>query len=349
MERAQPAEPPVGHRAGQLRALKFEVADTGPGLAPAELALIFEPFQQVGAGERQAEGTGLGLAISRSLARLMGTELRVTSQAGQGSRFWFTLPLFEILEEAARPAAARRRPVGIKDGRPRLLVVDDLAENRALLVELLGPLGFELAQAGGGAEAVAKAVEFQPQAVLLDLIMPEMDGYALARRLRQSLALQNPVIIAVSASAFGEDRQKALEAGCDDFLPKPIDIRLLLEKLGQQLGLEWLYEADEAGQSEAGEAEVEPGRLLRPPGPELAVLRELATIGDIGGILEEVERLEAVDGQFRPFTAHVRRLAARYDVAAIRAFVGERGGEGDEGDEGNKGNKGNKGGFPHFL
>ena len=223
--------------------LRFEVEDTGVGIAPHEIEHIFQPFEQVGKLERRAGGTGLGLAISRQLVRMMGGELHVESRLapsiGHGSRFWFelTLPL------TSPPAAARapgRDVTGYAGPRRRILVVDDIVDNRRLITDWLRPLGFELEEAVDGEQALTKAQAFCPDLVLMDSAMPVMDGLEATRRLRHMEGLQQVPIVAISAAAYEADQQRSLAAGADAFLAKPVELAALRERIGALLRLEWI-------------------------------------------------------------------------------------------------------------
>jgi len=277
--------------------LRFQIEDTGVGIAPEQLQDIFNPFQQVGDKTRQAEGTGLGLAISRHLIELMGSQLEVTSQLGEGSTFWFELVLPEVInfKKEINNNPTRWKIIGIKNEKPTLLIVDAQSNNRAILVDLLSPLGFETIEASDGREALAKAFEFQPQAILTDLFMPEMDGFELTRQIRQSL--KDIVVIAISASVFEEDQQKSLAAGCHDFLPKPINAKQLFEQLQRHLVIEWIYE-------EVPSLIVSQAPLVPPPQETVVSLYELAMGGDVRAVEERVSQL--TDEQFVPFVAKMQ-------------------------------------------
>jgi CheY-like chemotaxis protein/anti-sigma regulatory factor (Ser/Thr protein kinase) len=218
--------------------LHFEVADTGPGIAPAHQQDIFKPFEQVGDVRRRAEGTGLGLAISLQLVRLMGGDIHLQSSPGEGSRFWFELRLAparaEVLQEEARVVTGYEGP------RRRLLIIDDVATNRTMLLDLLGRLGFECREAADSAQAIAIAESFRPALVLTDVVMPDVDGIEAARRIRALDGLQRVPVIAMSASVSREDEARVRASGIDAFVAKPIEYALLLEPIGRLLGLRWI-------------------------------------------------------------------------------------------------------------
>jgi CheY-like chemotaxis protein len=233
--------PAPAQEAGAAR-LRFEVIDEGVGIASDHLEAIFHPFEQVGDHGRRADGTGLGLAISRQLVRLMGGELRVESTPGQGSRFWFDLPL-AAAEPPAGEVARTEMAIGYTGPRRRVLVVDDVAANRALLLDMLGALDFQMREADNGASALALADTVPPDLVLLDMIMPGMNGVEVTRRLRAMPHTAKVPILIISASATLEDEERALAAGANAFLSKPVDEYELLREVGNALQLEWIHEA----------------------------------------------------------------------------------------------------------
>ena len=293
--------------------LRFTAEDTGIGISPEDLETIFDPFQQAGARGRQAEGTGLGLSISRNLVALMGGELRVRSQVGVGSTFWFDLALPVVDAGAEAVPAVERQIIGLRGRQRTVLVVDDRWENRAVLVDLLSPLGFEVMEARDGREGLARATEFQPDAIIVDLIMPEMDGYELIRQIRASPLLQDMPVIATSASVYEEDHRRGLAAGGDTFLPKPVEADRLLEQLQQLLDLEWRVQETVA----EAEAEAEPTAFVLPPAETLEALLDLAMTGDVEALREQLAGLAEADEKFKPFVGQLQQLAQGFKLNRI--------------------------------
>jgi signal transduction histidine kinase/CheY-like chemotaxis protein len=219
--------------------IRFEVQDTGPGIAEDELERIFRPFEQVGDARRQENGTGLGLAISRQLAGLMGSTIEVRSRVDQGTSFWLEVT-FPVPDADARQALLSSVEVsGYVGRRRRVLVVDDTKENRDLLSGLLKQLGFEVNEACDGREAVKRAEHTVPDLVLMDLNMPVMDGREAIRRMRSIEKLKTAPILVLSASNAEEGQSTAKSAGADGYLSKPIDNGELLAAIGRLLDLEW--------------------------------------------------------------------------------------------------------------
>ncbi len=224
--------------------LHFEVTDTGSGIAANELELIFQPFIQTGATQQQ--GTGLGLTIAQRLVHKMGGELQAESVVGQGSHFWFEIPLTIANESQKKPelSAAIR---GYHGQRRHILVVDDESAIRMALQDWLAPLGFEVTLAINGRQALQLAKTIAPDMVFVDLMMPEMDGFTAVSHMRHVPALVNTPIIAISASMLTDEREKSLAAGFIDFLAKPIQKAQLFNQLEKQLHLVWHYEAERLG------------------------------------------------------------------------------------------------------
>jgi signal transduction histidine kinase/DNA-binding response OmpR family regulator len=220
--------------------LTITVRDTGPGIAEADLERIFNAFDQSEAGERTS-GTGLGLAISAHFAALMHGGIEVESALGRGSSFTFTFDADDASEAELAAANNVEVAVGLEPGQPvpRVLVVDDVATNRELLVELLTRIGFEVRTAADGEEALVAHAVFRPDLVLMDLRMPGLDGLETTRRLRRGGSLA--VIIAITASGLSDAEGEALAAGADAFVRKPYREPDLLAKIGAALGVRYVH------------------------------------------------------------------------------------------------------------
>ncbi len=315
----------VGRPEGDDEGIRFEIRDTGVGIAREDLENIFLPFQQTLEASRRADGSGLGLAITCQLLELMDGKIEVESEPGKGSVFSVTLPLPSTVEEAEPTATDNLLVVGYEGERRSLLVVDDKSGNRAILIGLLAPLGFEIVEAGDGEEAVVKTLEEGPDLVLMDLVMPVLDGFAAARRLRQE-GIQIP-IVALSASVFERNQEASRAAGCNEFLPKPVRLEDLLRTIGRHLDLEWIYAQDHR-QKAARDRRL--GSLRSGPGPddsgiclpakETRALLDLAHRGAVREITIELDRLMAEAHCTAP-AARLRRHAEEYDMQAIRNIL----------------------------
>jgi two-component system sensor histidine kinase/response regulator len=252
---------------GQLT-IQFEVKDTGSGIAAEEINLLFEPFGQTEIGRKSQQGTGLGLPISRKFVQLMGGDITVSTVVGKGSNFTFDIQVTLADGSDIETTQAKHKVIGLAPNQPeyRILVVDDRFESRLVLVTLFTSIGFLVREAENGREAIAVWESWEPHLIWMDMQMPVMDGYEATKEIKardqerwtgalvktaQSLSIQNPksqiqnqktVIIALTASAFEDERQTILSAGCDDFVGKPFREEVLLEKVSKHLGSVYVYE-----------------------------------------------------------------------------------------------------------
>jgi len=304
--------------------IRFQIEDTGIGIAPEEIDKIFLPFQQAGTARYKAEGTGLGLSITKKLIEMMGGELHVTSTFGEGSQFWMTLALPEIAHWVKLQQEHDSMITGFQ-GPPRtILVVDDRVENRAVLVHLLAPLGFTVIEAGNGQEGVDTAYKLRPDLILMDLVMPIMDGFEATRRIREIPELSEVRIIAASASVFEYHQQESIVAGCNAFIAKPFRTDTMLKLLQEQLGLVWIYD-ENAFLPPSSLGMDEDSSITAwgiPSQKQLGILFELAMMGDIGGILKGLAELET-DEKLIPFIQQVYQLAKAFDEEGICELIGQ--------------------------
>ena len=305
--------------------LRCTVEDTGIGITPAELSKIFLPFEQVGDKKRQAEGTGLGLAITRQLVQMMGSDIHVKSQIGQGSSFWFELEIPEATDWVQSAIAGSENQIIGFEGSPyTILMVDDRWENRTVITNLLKPLGFNVVEASNGKEGLEIAIGLKPDLIITDLLMPEMDGFELIEHLRHTQEIQNVKIIVSSASVFEADKHRSLQAGGNAFLSKPIHVDELLHQLKQYLNLVWIYKQSQPDEEKAKAATTANSQSaqLTPPSPQ--VLQELVTLankGNFNAILKWADQLEETDTNFVPFANELRQLARQFDEDLIINFL----------------------------
>lgn len=317
--RAEPVEGKTGEGADVLR-LVAEVEDTGPGIFDQDIGRVFDAFEQAQNGA-EAGGTGLGLAISRRFAEMMGGKITVTSQVGKGSCF-----LFEVLLQQAEGVVEQEkklplRPVaGLEPGAGpvRILVVDDVLDNRALLCEMLRPVGFEVAEAGDGVQALEVFERWAPHVVLMDLRMPVMDGYEAIRRIKATAAGRAIPIIAVTASVFGDDQELVLKTGADAYLRKPFRTEELFEILEKSLGLRYVFAAETGKTPGHPEPSITLDALAALPRELVQALRQAVEEGDIIRLTELIGQVEKQD------SAAARRLQAladRYDYETLGQWL----------------------------
>jgi len=301
--------------------LVVEVEDSGPGIAAEDAGMIFDAFQQAETGI-QAGGTGLGLAISRKFAEMMGGSLTVASRVGKGSCFRFEALLAPAVEISELVKPALRRVVGLEPGPGpyRILVVDDIADNRTLVIELLRPVGFEVAEAVNGVEALEVFERWSPHAVLMDMRMPVMDGYEATRRLK---AMSATPVIAITASAFEDARANVIAAGVDVYLRKPFRPEELFEALEKTLDLRYLFAEDTpAGPDRLETAPLTAQSLAAVPKDVIQSMRQSVAEGDMARLAELIAKVETIDGA----AAHaLQALADQYEYEKLDQWLGKKG------------------------
>ncbi|NEO26025.1 MAG: response regulator, partial [Kamptonema sp. SIO4C4] len=241
--------------------LGFRVQDTGVGMKQEELVNLFNPFVQTEAGIHSKQGTGLGLAITQRYVDFLGGSITVDSQLGEGTTFQFEIQVTPLETTVEAEEIATRQVVGLAADQPeyRLLIVDDQPVNRQLLRQILDPLGFVTQDAENGEEALVLWETWQPDLIWMDMRMPVMDGYEATQSIRQQESQRDKKptpILALTASAFDDQRDIAFNAGCDDFVSKPFRIPIILEKLEQYLQVRYRY-AEESPPASAADAAVE--------------------------------------------------------------------------------------------
>jgi CheY-like chemotaxis protein/anti-sigma regulatory factor (Ser/Thr protein kinase) len=245
----------------QEQTLFFEIEDTGVGISQEELDMVFEVFVQSSSGQKSKQGSGLGIPISEKFAQLMGGALTIDSEVGKGSVFRFSIQA-EILDEVEIITSEPEQVViGLAPGQQqfRVLVVEDSEPSRRMLVTLLKTIGFDVASASNGEEAIESWKRWQPHFIWMDLRMPILDGYEATRKIKSAMKKTaspvNTKIVALTASAFMENRAQAFEDGCDDFVRKPFREADIFRKMTKHLGVRFRYkdQPDSMGSHEAAD------------------------------------------------------------------------------------------------
>jgi CheY-like chemotaxis protein len=291
----------------------FEVIDTGIGIDPEHIERIFQPFER-GDLMRQDNGVGLGLTITRMLTSLMGGALSVKSELGKGTCFQVRLFLSEVRVPQA-VMHVEHDIIGYQGPRRLILVVDDHIEHRRVLTGMLEPLGFEIIQASSGQEAIRQTALRHPDLILMDLSMPQMDGWETSRLIRRNAMSSAPIIV-ISANAFADDRERSVNAACNDYLAKPVHTPQLLERIQKHLGLHWLRRHPQVS--------TQASTVLVVPGIEdIEALRELGAIGYIRGIQEKLDAIDRLNPACASFTAPLRALVKSYRLDEFNRHLKE--------------------------
>ncbi|MEK8052306.1 PAS domain S-box protein [Ideonella sp. DXS22W] len=327
-------EGPPGDDGGVL--LRFTVRDTGIGVPADRIGQLFNAFEQADASTtRRFGGTGLGLAITRRLAELMGGDVGVHSTLGQGSEFWFTArfepaalsagsgglpaePPALATEGLAEVRARHEHQLRARHQGARVLLAEDNVINQEVAGELLRAAGLTVDVAGNGAEAVRLAAAGHYDLILMDMQMPEVDGLSATRQIRLQPAHARTPILAMTANAFGDDRQACLDAGMDDHLAKPVDPVLMYAMLDRWLPLR---ERQPDARSAIAVADAGPGATVAAPAddpfagiPGLTMSQALMYLPGRTAVYERV---------LRQFTEHYGDGIAGLDDAVQREAWGE--------------------------
>ncbi|MCE0496618.1 MAG: ATP-binding protein [Methylacidiphilales bacterium] len=304
--------------------IRFAISDTGIGIAPGKIKLLFKPFSQVADAARNAEGTGLGLALSQRLVQLMGGTITVESEFGKGSTFSFDLELTASTSNLPPPreSKAPSRITGYTGPRRKILVIDDIPANRAVVIDMLAPLDFHLVEADNGRIALDLLPKEHPDLVLTDIAMPIIDGVQFIQYTRQIDAFKNLPIIPVSASVGEDEIKRCRILGCPDFLFKPVDYAKLIDCLQRHLAIDWIATEDTFGLADEFP---ENTAATSPPLPhaEAVLFADLARQGDLLSLAAAAEKLAATEAAYRPFQSRLRELCDGFRIRQIRQLIDE--------------------------
>lgn len=296
--------------------LRFEIQDTGVGMHPLQVKRVCLPFEQIGDHSRKEGGTGLGLAISSEIIQMMDSELEIESELGVGSQFSFEV---ELLEDIRRHQQTRRQNgqqiVGYEGDERTILIVDDRWENRSVMVNLLRTLGFRTIAAKNGEEGLAQALSVKPDLIIVDLLMPVMNGFELLSKLNRHPNLREVPKVVSSASAFETDRHKSLAAGAIAFLPEPIKTDELLAVLKTHLQLQWIF--GNTAVTDQLDASI-PEHTMSPPPEILAELSALVRKGDLDALIQSAQKL---DTQYSKFAESVISMSEQFQVKQLKALL----------------------------
>jgi len=299
-----------------IKTVRFKIEDTGEGIPENQQDIIFLPFGQLDQNTNDVDGTGLGLPICQNILNLMDSELHLDSQVGQGSCFWFDLDLEEISSNTLSIEPSFNERIIRHLASPcKVLVVDDNRDNRILLIEYLQALGFTLNGARNGREGIEIAQEFQPDVILVDLMMPVMNGREMIKAIRQDDQLKDIAMLIISADVISFN--DSFDIKCDGFLAKPVDLERLLELLKEHLQLDWQTSEEELNLNLASEAI----DFIYPTEDELVKLFELVTLGNMKDLIQQIKLLGKLDSQYIPFLDQVRELAENYEQNRLQELL----------------------------
>jgi CheY-like chemotaxis protein len=311
---------PIAGEPGRCR-VWMEVADTGPGIPDAVQAHIFEPFVQ-GARTAETKGTGLGLAISKRLADLLGGDIALDSSEDTGTRFRVRFPaaMVDGLPDAARQAP---RVVHLAPGQAtkKILVVDDSLENRLVLSALLQQVGLEVLEAADGLEALEVFEAEHPDFIWMDMRMPRMDGFDAVRQIRKRPGGDTLPVVALTASAYMEQRLEILAAGCDEMIFKPYQEHEIFDAMARFLNLEYVYATADPGTVATPRPErLEPADLAGLPADLRRQLDRATLALDVEATMDVIRQIEARAPAVAP---PLRALVQLFQIDRIRGLLRE--------------------------
>lgn len=277
----------------------FEVEDTGPGIPAEEHEQIFKAFTRTSSSGPFQEGTGLGLAISRTYARLMGGDLTVRSQVGHGSCFTLRIRARQAADMMPETLDTSERVLALATDQPgyRILIVDDVWHSRRFLSSLLLPLGFEVQEASDGAEVLRVVETWRPHLIFMDMRMGGQDRYTLIEQIKAATHEPATVIVAITTSAFEEERLVMLATGCDDFVRRPFSADAIFDVLRRHLGVQYVYAPDQHTLSTTSngtntEAYLSATTLTTLPSDLLEQLEEAILLSDLSRLKDLVKQVE---------------------------------------------------------
>lgn len=310
-----------------MATLRFQIEDTGIGMSGDQLEKIFLPFEQVGESKQRPEGTGLGLTISQKIVALMNSQIKVQSHFGEGSLFWFdlTVPVLQDWQETGH-SLINEEIIGVGGDAPQLLIVDDDENHRSIVTTILQGIGCRVLTAIDGTQGLELATVHQPDAILLDLAMPNMDGFELTSLLQADPLTSSIPIIVVSASVFEADRERGLQVGAKAFLPKPLQVDDLFNTLRSVLGVDWLYRRSSslASSHSTSTQSSQPAPVtewILPSSADLRQLYHLAMMGDIPAIEQTLAQLQQQSPQLLSFVTELSKLTETFQTGKIRKFL----------------------------
>ncbi|MDY6898195.1 MAG: ATP-binding protein [Cyanobacteriota bacterium] len=303
--------------------LLFHIEDTGIGMKAEVLNKIFLPFEQLSTTKNKSDGTGLGLALSQKIIEMMNSQIKVKSQLDMGSVFQFEIEC-PVAEDWTETSSVTRtgRIIGYVGEKKQILIVDDKWENRSLLINLLSTIGFDLIEAENGQDGLEKAAKYKPDLIISDIKMPIMHGWKFLEEVRKIDDFQHILFFFCSVSTSEMDTKKAIQAGANYFLNKPVKSKELYRVLAKQLKLTWRYSTEEAIQQTASKPPPK-NKIIIPPVSELSMLLEFAKKGKMKGIQKELDRISQIDKQYEDFVNELYIFVQSFNINKIRQFLQE--------------------------
>jgi signal transduction histidine kinase len=301
--------------------ITFEVEDSGIGIPDDKIEEIFLPFHQIYDGRIQREGAGLGLSITRTIIRMMGSDIHVKSKEGEGTTFSFQLELPETkVVSTSEDHTSHYNIIGYQGPVKKVLIVEDIEKSRFFIRDILEPLGFAIKEAVNGREAIRKALSFVPDLILMDLVMPVMQGIEATRKIRLIPTLKETTIIAVSANISHETQQECFKAGCDDYITKPVQVNELLELIQEHLKLSWTSET-QSNKADLKDSKEEQTPIVFPPIDAIKTMNKLVLSGKTTRLKKLLTQIKVDFPECTSFTRKAYRLLEQFRLEDIQRLI----------------------------
>ncbi|KPA14097.1 multi-sensor hybrid histidine kinase [Candidatus Magnetomorum sp. HK-1] len=308
--------------------ITFEVEDTGIGIPDDKIEEIFLPFHQIQDGRIQREGAGLGLSITRTITRMMGSDIIVKTNAGKGTIFSFKLELPSPKKEVLLQEETNGINIlGYQGPVKKILIAEDVDQNRNFIRDTLEPVGFAIKEAVNGMDAIRKAYSFIPDLILMDLVMPVMEGIEATRKIRAIPTLKHTTIIAVSANTSEKTQQECFKAGCDDYIAKPVQVNELLELIQENLKITWIDDTTDSSDFDSDSLENNSEHatpIIFPSKDVIRTINNLVLSGKVTRLKRFMQEIKVKNAKYEVFTNKVNQLLKDFRLEEVQKFINQQ-------------------------
>jgi len=302
----------------------FEIGDSGIGIPEDKIEEIYLPFHQLHDERIQREGAGLGLSITRTIIRMMGSDIHVKSRQGEGTTFYFQVEIPEAQKVSKMPDQVDQSYIsGYQGPVKKILVVEDIDQSRFFIRDILNPIGFSIKEAVNGMDAVRKAYSFVPDLILMDLVMPVMQGIEATRKIRSIPTLKHTKIIAVSANISHDTQQECFKAGCDDYITKPVQVDELLELIQEHLNLSWTNDTQSNTESQDN-LNIEKTPIVYPPRDAIETMNKFILSGRATRLKKLLVKISVDYPECVSFTRKANRFLEQFRLEDIQKLIEKR-------------------------
>ena len=308
--------------------ITFKVEDTGIGIPDEKIEEIFLPFHQIQDGRIQSEGAGLGLSITKTITRMMGSDIIVKSNSNRGTTFSFKLELPSPKHESLQIDEANVTSIlGYQGPVKKILIAEDVDQNRSFIRDILEPIGFAIKEAVNGMEAIRKAYSFIPDLILMDLVMPVMEGIEATRKIRAIPTLKHTSIIAVSANTSEKTQRECFKAGCDDYIAKPVQVDELLDLIQENLKLTWIDNNIDSNNIENDSSDKKEKNILPIIFPSKDIIKTINSLilsGKVTRLKKYMGEIYEKDSKFEHFTKKILQFLNDFRLEEAQKFINQK-------------------------